>query len=151
MRPILSSATALTALLTLTAAASPQAIQRINPPGMTQPTSYNHVVRVGDQLFIAGQVALDASGDLVGRDDMSAQVRQVLENLRTVLTSQGADFGNIVKINIFTVDIDAFRGSAEIRQEFFAGFPPASTLVQIERLARPEFLVEIEAIAVLTN
>ena len=82
---------------------------------------------------------------------MTAQVRQVLENLRTALASQGADFSNVVKINIFTVDIDAFRESGEVRREFFEGYPPASTLVQIERLARPEFLVEIEAIAVLTG
>ena len=128
-----------------------QEIQRINPEGMTQPTTYSHVVRVGNQLFIAGQVAVDGDGNLVGRGDMRAQVRQVLKNLKTVLASQGADFSNVTKINIFTVDIDAFRESGEVRRQFFEGYPPASTLVQIERLARPEFLVEIEAIAVLTR
>jgi reactive intermediate/imine deaminase len=129
-----------------------QNIERINPEGMTQPTAYHHLVKAGGHLlFIAGQVSLDGEGNLVGEGDMGAQVRQVLENLKTVLASQGADFSNVVKINIFTTDIDAFREAAAIRAEYFAGNPPASTLVQIVRLARPEFLVEIEAIAVLAE
>ncbi|HSF19162.1 MAG TPA: RidA family protein [Vicinamibacteria bacterium] len=139
-----------TLLLVLFASgASSQQIERINPEGMTQPTAYHHVVRAGNLLFIAGQVALDGEGTLVGADDMRAQVRQVLENLKTVLTSQNANFSNIVKINIFTTDIDAFREAADVRGTYFQGSPPASTLVQIERLAQPEFLVEIEAIAVV--
>jgi len=124
-----------------------QDIQRINPAGMTQPSTYSHLVRTGDLLFIAGQVALDGNGEIVGRGDMTAQVTQVLENLSTVLESQGADFSNIVKINIFTTNIDMFRQSGEVRARYFAGHAPASTLVQIQRLARPAFLVEIEAIA----
>ena len=125
-----------------------QDIERINPEGMTQPTSYHHVVKVGNLLFIAGQVALDGEGKVVGEGDMRAQVGQVLENLKKVLASQGADFSNVVKINIFTTDIEAFRKAADVRRRYFDGHPPASTLVQIERLARPVFLVEIEAIAV---
>ena len=130
-------------------AGSAQEIRRINPDEMTQPTTYSHVVRAGNQLFLAGQVAVDGDGRLVGEGDMRAQVRQVLENLRTVLASQGADFSNVVKINIFTVDIESFRGAADVRTEFFGGYPPASTLVQVVKLARPEFLVEIEAVAVV--
>ncbi|HXV63017.1 MAG TPA: RidA family protein [Vicinamibacteria bacterium] len=139
-----------TLLLALFASgAGAQTIERINPEGMTQPTAYHHLVRAGNLLFIAGQVALDGEGTLVGAADMRAQVRQVLENLKTVLASQNADFSNIVKINIFTTDIDAFREAADVRATYFQGNPPASTLVQIERLAQPEFLVEIEAIAVV--
>jgi reactive intermediate/imine deaminase len=123
-------------------------IERFNPQGMTQPTVYSHLVTHDELLFIAGQVALDGEGNVIGEGDMTAQVRQVLENLRTVLESAGADFSNVVKINIFTTDIDAFRQSGEIRREYFGGNAPASTLVQIERLARPVFLVEIEAIAI---
>jgi reactive intermediate/imine deaminase len=140
------------ALLVLTLAlASPvaaQRIERINPVGMTQPSAYSHVVKFGDLLFIAGQVAFDEQGQLVGGDDMRAQVRQVLENLKRVLASQEADFSNVVKINIFTTDIEAFRAAADIRASYFTE-PPASTLVQIERLASPALLVEIEAIAAL--
>lgn len=126
-----------------------QAIERINPAGMTQPSAYSHLVRTGSLMFIAGQVALDAEGEIVGRGDMVAQVIQVLENLSTVLASQSADFSNVVKINIFTTNIEAFRQSGEIRRRYFGNHTPASTLVQIEQLARPAFLVEIEAIAYL--
>ena len=133
-------------------ASPPQsAIQRINPSGMTSPSSYRHVVRVGDTLYIAGQVALDAEGNLVGENDMVAQMRQVMENLKRVLASQGADFSHVVKINIFTTNIEAFRTAAEVRAEYMGDHPPASTLVQIDRLARPQFLLEIEAIASLAS
>ena len=125
-----------------------QDIVRMNPDGMTQPTAYTHLVMHDRIMFIAGQVALDGDGNVVGEGDMSAQVRQVFENLKTVLSSQRADFSNIVKINIFTTDIDRFREAAGIRVEYFGDIAPASTLVQIDRLARPVFLVEIEAIAI---
>ena len=139
-----------TVLFTLLFAASAgaQQIERKNPEGMTQPTGYNHLVKAGNLMFIAGQIALDGDGNIVGEGDMVAQVRQVLENMKTVLASEGADFSNVVKINIFTTDIERFRDAADVRREFFGGNPPASTLVQIERLARPVFLVEIEAIAI---
>ncbi len=131
------------------ATASAQQIERKNPEGMTQPTGYNHLVKAGNLMFIAGQVALDGEGNVVGEGDMVLQVRQVLENMKTVLASEGADFSNVVKINIFTTDIDRFRNARDVRREYFRGNPPASTLVQIERLARPVFLVEIEAIAIV--
>jgi enamine deaminase RidA (YjgF/YER057c/UK114 family) len=79
---------------------------------------------------------------------MAAQFRQVLENLKTILASQGADFSNVVKINIFTTDVDRLREHLAIRSEYFGDHAPASTLVQIERLARPVYLLEIEAIAI---
>lgn len=128
--------------------ANAQDIQRINPEGMTQPTAYTHVVRHDNLLFLAGQVSTDAEGNLVGEGDMGAQVRQVLENMKTVLESQGASFANVVKVTIYTTDIDAYRTTGDIRREYWTGGAPASTLVQIDRLARPEFLVEIESTAI---
>ena len=139
----------LTVLLVFFAAcANAQDIERINPSGMTQPTSYTHVVRWDRILFIAGQVSTDGDGNVIGAGDMRAQVRQVHENLKAVLASQGADFGDVTKITIYTTDIDAFRESADIRAEYWTAGAPASTLVQIDRLARPVFLVEIEATAI---
>ena len=139
----------LTLLLVFVAvAASAQEIERINPDGMTQPTSYTHVVRWDRILFIAGQISTDGDGNVIGEGDMRAQVRQVHENLKAVLASQGADFGDVTKITIYTTDIDAFRESADIRAEYWTKGAPASTLVQIDRLARPVFLVEIEATAI---
>jgi len=126
-----------------------QPIERINPDGLNKPATYSHVVKVGNLLFISGQVAFDSAGNLVGENDMKAQVRQVLENLKTALASQKADFSHVAKINIFTTDVEAFLGAAEVRAEYFKGHPPASTLVQIVKLARPGLMVEIEAIAAL--
>ena len=137
----------LTAVLSA-ASADAQDIERINPAGMTQPTNYSHLVKYDNLMFIAGQVALDGDGNVVGEGDMAAQFRQVLENLKTVLASEGADFSNIVKINIFTTNVDSLRENIAIRGEYFGDYAPASTLVQIDRLARPVFLLEIEAIAI---
>ena len=134
--------------LLMTCNASAQDIERINPEGMTQPTAYSHLVKYDKLLFIAGQVAVDGEGKIIGEGDMTAQVRQVLENLKSVLASEDADFTNVVKINIFTTDIDSFLDSSAVRREYFGDSPPTSTLVQIVRLARPVFLVEIEAIAI---
>lgn len=138
----------LISMMTLATFVGAQEIERINPQGMTQPTAYSHLVKYGDLMFIAGQVALDGEGNVIGDGDMIAQYRQALENMKTVLASEGADFSNVVKITIFTTDIDEFRKTGELRSEYFGNNAPASTLVQIERLARPVFLVEIEAIAI---
>ncbi len=134
--------------LLIATSATAQEIKRVNPEGMTQPTAYSHLVKFDKLMFIAGQVALDGDGNLVGEGDMPVQIRQVLENLKSVLASEGADFSNVVKVNIFTTDIEAFFQTSDIRREYMGENPPASTLVQIERLARPVFLIEIEAIAI---
>ncbi len=123
-------------------------IERINPAGMTQPTAYTHLVKHDDTLYIAGQVSLDAEGNVVGRGDIVAQFRQAMENLKIILASEGADFSNVVKTTIFTTSIDEFRKVGPVRAEYFGDSAPASTLVQIEQLARPVFMVEIEAIAI---
>ena len=138
--------TAVSLVLSLVAVA--QDIERLNPAGMTQPTAYTHVVRHENLLFIAGQVSTDGDGNVIGEGDMRAQVRQVHENLKAVLASQGADFGNVTKITIYTTDIDAYIETGDVRREYWTEGAPASTLVQIERLARPVFLVEIEAMAI---
>jgi 2-iminobutanoate/2-iminopropanoate deaminase len=128
-----------------------QEISRINPEGMSQPTAYTHVVRHDNLLFLSGQVSADADGTVIGEGDMSIQVRQVLENMKKVLASQGADFSNVVKVTIYTTDIDAYIQTGDVRREYWTGGAPASTLVQIERLARPAFLVEIEATAIVSD
>ena len=108
---------------------------RLNPEGMTQPSAYTHLVAAGDYLFIAGQVALDGDGEVVGRGDMGAQLRQVLENIKTILESQGADFSDIVKITVFTTNIDMLRQHGDIREEYFGGHAPASTAVSDETMS----------------
>ena len=144
-------AVALTAAVTLAVAPlAAQSLQLINPPGMSNPATYSHVVRAGKTLYIAGQVGADAAGTIAG-DTMAAQLTQVLANLKTVLASQGAEVRHIAKINIFVTDMTGFRApdATKIRADFFNGHKPASTLVEVARLASPEYKVEIEAIAVL--
>jgi 2-iminobutanoate/2-iminopropanoate deaminase len=134
------------------AAANPQqgTIERIErPPGSSQPHRYSQLVRAGNTLYIAGQSPRNAKGEIVGKGDMGAQVRQVYENLKNVLASQGATLDNLVKITIFTLSIEEWRMTGDIREEYLVGRAPASTLVQIDQLASPDFLVEIEAIAVV--
>ena len=141
-------------VLAITAAAlcvggvSAQKIERINPPGLSTPTTYSHIVKVGDVLYIAGQVGADVQGKVVG-PGMVEQVEQVLKNLQTALKSQGADFSHVVKINIYTTDVEAFRApdAAAVRAKYFGANRPASTLVGVTRLASPDYKVEIEATA----
>ena len=129
---------------------SAQGLQRINPPGLSTPTTYSHIVRDGKTLYIAGQVGADAQGKVVGTG-MVEQLEQVLKNLQTALKSQGADFSHVAKINIYVTDVEAFRApeAAKMRTSNFGANRPASTLVGVTRLASPGYKVEIEAIAVL--
>jgi 2-iminobutanoate/2-iminopropanoate deaminase len=143
------------ALLTLglaaaAAAAGAEQLQKINPEGLSTPQAYTHVVRAGKTLYIAGQVGATADGKVVG-PGMPEQLDQVLRNLATALKSQGGDFSHVAKITVFVTSIDEFRApeTRAVRERHFGANKPASTLVQIQRLAAPEYKVEIEAVAVL--
>jgi reactive intermediate/imine deaminase len=124
---------------------------RINPPALHSPIGrgYSHAVKVDRTLYIAGQVALDAQGNLVGRGDIRAQTEQVFRNLQAVLEACGGSLQDLVKITVYLVrpqDIAPFR---EVRSRYLGANPPASTLVVVSQLASPDFLVEVEGIAVL--
>lgn len=131
-------------------AAAAQGLQKINPPGLSAPQTYTHVVRAGTIAFIAGQVGADAQGQLAG-PGMREQTEQVMKNLQTALASQKIGFSHVAKITIFTTSIEEFRAPdvAAVRAKYFGEARPASTLVQVSRLASPEFKIEIEAIAVV--
>jgi 2-iminobutanoate/2-iminopropanoate deaminase len=126
-----------------------QQLQRINPQGLSTPQTYSHIVKAGNLLFIAGQVGAKADGTVVG-PGMKAQTEQVLANLEAALKSQGLDFSHVAKITIYTTSITEFRAQevADVRAKFFGANRPASTLVQIQQLASPDYKIEIEAIAV---
>ena len=129
---------------------SGQALQRINPPGLSTPTTYSHIVKAGKTLYIAGQVGADASGKIAG-ETMVQQLEQVFKNIEIALKSQGADFSHVARITIYTTDVDAVRApdAAAVRAKYLGANRPASTLVGVTRLASPEYKVEIEATAVL--
>ena len=100
-------------------------------------------------LFIAGQTAVDAGGNVVGKGDAAAQAEQVLKNMKAVLDEAGASFADLVKITTYITD-PRFRDDINpARLKYMGDNPPGSTLVVVAGLANPDFLVEIEAIAVL--
>jgi enamine deaminase RidA (YjgF/YER057c/UK114 family) len=121
-----------------------------NPKTMAVPTGYSHVaeVRGGKLVFIAGQVALDANGALVGKDDYRLQAEQVFKNIGWALESAGARFPDLVKLTYYVLDISHLPEVREIRDRFIdSQHPPTSSAVQVSLLARPEFLLEVDAVA----
>jgi len=119
-------------------------------PGMSEPVShFTHVVRAGRTVFVSGCVATDGDGRLVGGSDVVAQTRQVHENIKRCLSAAGATFADICKVTVFLRNINDREKVNTVRKEYFGAHRPASTLVEISRLVRDEYLVEIEATAVV--
>ena len=110
---------------------------------------YSHAAKAGNTLYIAGQIAQDLGGNLVGKGDFEAQVRQVCENLKNIVEEAGGTLQNVVKKTTFLThysDIEAYR---KVRTEYFPEPCPPNTLLIVESLALPEYMIEVEAIAVL--
>ena len=101
----------------------------------------------GRLLYISGQVAWDAAGNIVGKGDVRAQAKQVFENLRGVLRAAGGDFSNLMKITTYITKIEDFPAVAQARSEVSQGEMPASTLIVVKGLFHPDFLLEIEGMA----
>jgi reactive intermediate/imine deaminase len=107
-------------------------------------------VRTGRLVYVAGQVAVDPSGKLVGPEDFRAQAEQIFENLKAALAASGASFDDVVKLNSYFVDIRQAPVFREVRDKYIsATHPPVSTAVEVRRLVREEWLLEVEAIAVV--
>lgn len=123
-----------------------------NPPGLPPTRGYSHLVEVpaGSRFIVlAGQVPLDSAGRLVGGTDFRAQTAQVFENIGRGLAAAGAGFKDIVKVNYYLLDVANLAALREVRDRYFdPAAPPASTLVQVAALFRPDVLVEIEVTAV---
>jgi 2-iminobutanoate/2-iminopropanoate deaminase len=119
--------------------------------GMSDPIShYTDAVRAGDLLFVSGVVPVDADGRLVGGDDIVAQAQAVFESMRRVLAAAGAGPEDVVKVTVFLTDVDDRPRINPVRQAFFGETRPASTLVEVSRLAIPGAKLEVEAVAVLS-
>lgn len=123
--------------------------QYLNPDTMAQPNGFTNVVKVGNTVYIAGQVSRDTGGNIVGVGDPEAQVRQVWKSLEAAVKAAGGDgLGNLVKTTTYITNIEYSAAVRKVRDELFASVnPPTSTLLVISELASPEYLVEIEAIA----
>lgn len=126
-------------------------VRYVNPPALSAPTGYTHLVEVnsGRTIYISGQIALDKSGNVVGKGDFAAQTTQVFENLKLALAAAGATFDNVVKTNTYVTDMSKIQTLRDIRAKYYGKNAPASTLVQVTKLAREELMIEIEAIAVV--
>ncbi len=134
-------------------AQTPSNLSFSNPPGMSRPPTYSHVVEVNGPhrtVYLAGQTGVDAGGKVA--EGFRAQVVQVMENIKTALASVGGGFEHVVKLTSYLTNLEAngaeFR---EVRGSYFTNKAalPASTLLQVPRLANPAYLVEVEAIAIL--
>ena len=126
----------------------------INPEAMHRPTGYTHVVEVtaGRPVYIAGQVALDPSGAIVGPGDIRTQTRQVFDNLQAGLQAVGAGFEQVVKLTYYLVDASQLPIVREIRDQYInTQQPPASTAVEVRRLVPDDLLIEVEAIAAIAS
>ena len=123
------------------------------PPDTFVPAgrTYSHgiIVETGRTLYVAGQTARDAQGNIVCKGDAAGQTRQVLENMKRVVEGAGGRMEDIAKTTVYITDIKHREAVGRVRQEFFKGDPPANTLLVISGLADPAFLVEIEAIVPL--
>lgn len=129
-------------------------ITRGDPPNLknVRANVYHHYIRVDNPkslIFLSGQLARDAEGNLVGKGDMAEQTRQCIRNMRTVLEATGGSLENIVAVTVYTTDIREFKSIVAARTEFFVDKLPTSTIVEVNHLADPGLLIEIQAIAAL--
>ena len=110
---------------------------------------YSHVVKVEPRelIFVSGQLARDKEGRIVGAGDMRAQLRQTLENIKAALEAAGASLSDLVRTNTYVTDIDEYFKHTDVRMEYYNHAMPTSTTVEVRRLAQPELMVEIDAIA----
>lgn len=126
--------------------------KRIQPKSLSDPSprySQGILTDSGKMLFIAGQTASDANGQVVGKGDIEAQARQVFQNLEAVLKEGGGSFDNLVMTTTYLTDIKYREGYNKVRNQFYKKTPPTSTLVIVRGLANADYLIEISAIAVL--
>jgi len=125
-----------------------------NPDNLSKPTGYSHVavVPAGRQIHVAGQVAFNPAGQIVGKGDLSAQAEQVYANVSNALAAAGASFKDVFKVVTYVVDLTPDKAAAirAVRMKHLGAGPyPASTMVGVTSLVTPDLLLEIEVIAQL--
>ena len=125
-------------------------IRRTNPVTLYEPSGYTHVVEATGRrtIYLSGQTSVDKHGNVIGVGDFRTQAVQVFECLKAALAAAGAGFGDVVKANYYVLDMSNITVLREVRRGYLGSAAPASTLVEVRKLAREEFLVEIEMVAV---
>lgn len=130
---------------------SDKQVNFMNPDTMPPSNGYTQVVEVrnGRMIFISGQVAINREGELVGKGDLTAQTRQIFENIKAALEATQAGFEDVVKLTFFLTDISQIQVVRDVRDQYVnTKNPPASSAVQVSKLVNDQFLIEIEAVAV---
>jgi 2-iminobutanoate/2-iminopropanoate deaminase len=129
-------------------------ITRGDPPNLknVRKTVYHHYIRVDNPtslIFLSGQLARDADGNLVGAGDMAEQTRQCIRNMQTVLEAAGGTLEDIVSMVVYTTDMREFKRIVDARMEFFTTRLPTSTIVEVNHLADPGLMIEFQATAAI--
>jgi reactive intermediate/imine deaminase len=124
--------------------------QHINPEALSRSRGYSQVVKVGNTVYIAGQISVGPDGNVVGKGDPETQVRQVWRNVEAAVKAAGGTLQNVVKTTTYITNIQYAAAVRKVREELFQSLnPPTSTLLVVAGLAGPDYLVEIEVIAVV--
>lgn len=131
-------------------------VKFVNPSSISKPKGYSHSVQIdigsAKMIIISGQVALDKQGNLVGKGDLAKQLEQIFMNIKNIVEETGGTINDVVKISNYLIDISQIQVFRDVRDKFLnVKNPPASTTVQVSRLFRDDFLVEIEAIAIISK
>ena len=127
-------------------------LEKYGAPGVFDPPGYSQAIKVtGAQtiLFLAGQVAYDKDGGAAHPGDFKAQARQVFSSVKALVEAGGGTLANVVKITTYVTDVRYRPDFRTVREEFFGAKGPASTMVEVSALAHPDYLIEVEAIAVI--
>lgn len=127
-------------------------IEKYTAPGVFDPPTYSQGIKVTNAqtlLFIAGQVAYDKDGSPMHRGDFKAQARECFRSIKALVEAQGGTLQNVVKVNTYVTDIRYRVDLVPVREEFFGKKGPASTLIAVPALAHPDYMIEIEAVAVV--
>ena len=123
----------------------------MNPDGIANPSAsgFSAVVKAGNTVYIAGMVAQDVDGNVVGAGDAEAQTRQIWRNIEVAVQAAGGSLSDIVKTTTYVTGIEHGPAVRAVRGELFPSNPPTSTLLVVSELANPAYVVEIESIAVI--
>ncbi len=121
----------------------------INPKNVHWPFGFSHIVKVGDTVYISGQLPQDQDGNIVGKGDMVVQTEKTYENLKKCLESVGATMHDIVMLRIFVTNLEEFQKTGDVRKKYFGKYRPATTGLEISGLYFPDAMIEVEATAVI--
>jgi len=129
-------------------------IQQIVAPGLATPNghfSHATVAAAGRLVFLSGMTARNATGGVTGVGDISAQTHQVCQNLQAAVEQAGGTLADIARVDVFVRNMEDFDAVHEVRRQYFTAVPPASTLVEVSKFVNKDYLIEINAIAVLAD